>query len=109
MALQATSSMTAASASSRVGSGHAEMLTDAAADARQSLHQPGEALRLAGLAHLLPFGVITILQPARGIAADRLQMGGGILRVQHSGTRGHRQPCQPAHDRSSSMIGHPAP
>jgi hypothetical protein len=38
-------------------------------------------MRLAVLADLFPIGVIAVLQPARGIEADRLQMRGRIGRI----------------------------
>jgi len=44
-------------------------------------------MRLALLADLLPIGMITILQPARGIAPDRLQMGVRIGRIAHLAIR----------------------
>ena len=53
-----------------------EMLGDAAADARQHVGEPRQTPRLANLAHLLPVGMIAVLQPAGGVAPDGLQMRG---------------------------------
>src|SRR5262249_56543041 len=39
----------------------AEMLADAALNARQRIREPSQPARLANFAHALPFGVITIL------------------------------------------------
>ncbi len=47
------------------------MPPDAAAKARQGAGEPRQPARLADLAHLLPFRVVAVLQPAGGIAPDR--------------------------------------
>src|ERR1044072_8547779 len=74
----------------------AEMLAHHAADARHRLDQALQALCLAPLAHLLPVGVITILQPPGGIAPDRLDVRTGIGGVPHRliGRR-HREALEP--------------
>ena len=56
---------------------------DVAADFRQRGDQLGQPMRLALLADLFPVGVIAVLQPARGVAADRLQMRIRIGRIAH--------------------------
>jgi hypothetical protein len=80
------------------GLGAGEMLADAAMDARQHVGKPGQAPRLAHLAHLLPFRMVPVLQPAGGIAADRLQVRTRILGVEHVGIGGrHSQAGEPPH------------
>src|SRR5216684_2245985 len=59
------------------------MSADTAIDTGQGIGQPRKAARLSDLAHLFPVRMIAVLQPAFGIAADRLEMGGRILRIQH--------------------------
>ncbi len=51
---------------------------DGPADRRQRLGKAREPARLERLADLGPFGVIAVLQPAGGILADGLQMGGRV-------------------------------
>ena len=72
------------------------MLVHCAADARQRFDQALQALRLAALAHLLPFGMVAVLQASGGIAADRLDVRARVRGVEHVliGRR-HREPLQP--------------
>ena len=81
--MRAINSITADSANSRVGWSPdrcIETLRRIFGSAATSLRQP---MRLALLADLFPIGVIAVLQPARGIAADGLQMRGRIGRIAH--------------------------
>jgi len=48
--------------------------TDRPANRRQCLGETGKAAGLQHLAHLGPFGMIAILQPAGRVLANRLQM-----------------------------------
>ena len=74
-----------------------EMHGDVAPDLRKRRDEPGQAMRLALLAHLFPIGVIAVLQPAGGVDADRLQMRIGVGRIAHLAIgRRHRHPVQPA-------------
>ncbi len=68
---------------------------DVAADFWQRRDQPRQPMRLALLADLFPVGVIAVLQPARGIAADGLQMRVRIGRIADLGIgRRHRHRVQ---------------
>ena len=74
-----------------------EVLRDVAANFRKRRDQPRQPVGLAVFADLFPVGMIAILQPPRGIAADRLQMRVGIGRIADIGIgRGHRHRVEPS-------------
>jgi len=58
------------------------MLADAALNAWQRIREPGEPARFAQFAHALPLRMITVLQAAGRITADRLDVGAWIGGVQ---------------------------
>src|ERR1700712_3821145 len=70
IAVRATSSITAASANSRVGAAPDRCIRNGGGDFGQSPNQFGEPMRLALLADLLPVRMIAILQPAGSVSAD---------------------------------------
>src|SRR3954451_16233721 len=71
------------------------MHRNVAADFGKRIDQPGQAMSLALLADLLPVRMVTILQPARGVAADRLEMRIRVRRIAHFGVgRRHRHRVQ---------------
>src|SRR5438067_1648856 len=75
----------------------AEISAEAAAHPRQGLRQARQPAGLALLANLVPIRMVAVLQPARGIATDRLQMCRRILGVAHIAISGrHRKARQPA-------------
>jgi hypothetical protein len=83
----------------------AQMLSDVAPDFWQRGDELRQPVRLAMLADLLPVGMITILQPARGIDPHRLQMRGRVHRIAHLAIgRRHRHRMQaPDHPGVANM------
>jgi hypothetical protein len=59
------------------------MLGNAAGNARQRVGEPGQPARFARLAHALPFRMIAVLQTSGRVAANRLDVGVRIGRVQN--------------------------
>ena len=77
-----------------------QMRGDVAANLRQRADQLGETVGLAMLAHLLPIGMVAVLQPAGSIDADCLQVRIRVGRVAHVAVgRRHRHPVEPANSR----------
>jgi hypothetical protein len=75
-----------------------QILGDGRPNLLQPATQPRQALDLACGAHFVPGGVIEVLQAARLVASDRLEMGTGIARDAHvaPGRRDHQIGNAPA-------------
>ena len=83
IAVSQTSSITQAAAKRRSSFVGGEPSADRAPDRRQRLGEAGKAPRLQHLAHLGPFGMVAILQPAGCVLAHRLQVRRFIGREAH--------------------------
>ena len=68
-------------------------------DSRQRFDQPREVPGLAALPPPFPVGMVTVLPPAGGIAAHRLQGSGSVFGIGHIDVSGrHREARKPLDD-----------